>query len=108
MSKNKLVAVWKNSFKEKNFTKELIITIIFFVLISGFFTSFLNYNETRTGFTLQDPVLRLLTPVDLTAIIFILIYGLVFTALIILIYDPLRLLFALQVYSLVLILTRRQ
>ncbi len=104
MSKNKLITVWKDSFKEKKITKELIITVIFFVLISGFFTSFLNYNETRTGFTLQDPILRLLTPVDLTAIIFILIYGSVFTALIILIYDPSRLLFALQVYSLVLLI----
>ncbi|MCH8325510.1 MAG: hypothetical protein IIB83_02930 [Bacteroidetes bacterium] len=104
MNKNKLVAVWKNTLKEKIFIKELIITIIFFVLISGIFTSFLTYNETRTGFTLHDPILQLLFPVELTVIIFILIYASVFTALIILLYNPSRLLFTLQVYSLVLII----
>ena len=103
MSRNKLIAVWKDSFKEKKFTWELIVTIIFFVIISSIITNFLTYNETRTGYTLSDPILWLLPPVELTVIIFIIIYASVFTALIILFYNPSLLLFTLQVYSLVLI-----
>ena len=103
MSRNKLIAVWKDSFKEKKFTWELIVTIRLFVIISSIITNFLTYNETRTGYTLSDTILWLLPPVELTVIIFIIIYASVFTALIILFYNPSLLLFTLQVYSLVLI-----
>jgi len=104
MSEKKLFTVWKESFKEKNFIIELIITIIFFVLISSFFTSFLTYNEKRTGFTLNDPILSKLSPIDLTIFIFILIYFSVLVGLFNLIKSPKQLLFAFQIYSLVLLI----
>ena len=104
MSRNKLFAVWRNSFEEKKFKNELIITIIFFVLISSFFTSFLTYNETRVGFTLNDPILNKLPSIDLTIFIFVFIYLSVLFGLFILIKSPSQLLFAFQIYSLVLLI----
>ena len=103
MKKGKLLDTWTKSIKEKNFIWELVITLILFVCISSFFTDFLTYNETRTGITLPDPILQLFPPIDLTVLIFILIYASVITALITLIYNPPKLIFAFQVYSLVLV-----
>ena len=88
----------------RSFKNELIITIIFFVLISSFFTSFLTYNETRVGFTLNDPILNKLPSIDLTIFIFVFIYLSVLFGLFILIKSPRQLLFAFQIYSLVLLI----
>ncbi len=103
MIENKLIDVWKNAFKEKKFISELIITVIFFILISAFFTNFLTYNETRTGFTLNDPILNILPSTDLTIFIFVLVYLSVLLGLIVLIKTPNQFLFVFQVYSVVLL-----
>ncbi len=60
---------------------------------------FLQYNETRVGRILRDPLLNLLTPVDLSPLIFFLIYlGLICTIIVILPH-PGRILIGLQVYA---------
>ena len=60
---------------------------------------FLQYNETRAGRILRDPLLNILTPVDLSPLIFFLIYlGLICTIIVILPH-PGRILIGMQVYA---------
>jgi len=70
----RLLKIWKESAREKNFVWELIFTTILFILSSALLTSFLTYNETRSGFTLYDPILNKIPSTDLTIFIFVLIY----------------------------------
>lgn len=102
MTKNKLIEVWKNYFKEKEFRNKFIITVLLFVTVSTIFTKFLTYNETRIGFTLNDTLLNFLPTVDLTYFIFSLIYLAVIFGLFVLIKKPRLFIISFQVYAAVL------
>ncbi len=96
---------WIDSYKLKNIQYKLLISVIILVVVLYFYSRFLNYVETREGFSFGDPVLNLFQPVDLTWLIFSLIYLSLLTGTIILLKNPVRLILALQVYT-VLILFR--
>ncbi len=70
---------WQNFYHNK---KELIVTIILFIVLIStmtIFTNFLEIIEKREGVHFDDPILKTFTPIDLTWITFTLIYaGLVF------------------------------
>jgi membrane-associated phospholipid phosphatase len=93
---------WSRSFQEKGFRNEFILSIVVFSVLAHYFLGFLNIVEARQGSVLNDPVLALLQPIDLTWPIFIIIYS--STALIIyhLYDDPERFLLGIKTYTLVL------
>jgi membrane-associated phospholipid phosphatase len=91
---------WKEFLKEKRNKTEVLITIIFLSAVLTALTNFLNYVEARKGVVLADPILNLFNPVDLTWLIFALIYVSLFVAIVTLSKNPKRLLFAVQVYTL--------
>ena len=92
---------WREFLKEKKNKIELAVT---FLLLSGAIsalTNFLNFVEARKGAALPDPILNLFEPVDLTWLIFALIYVSLIAGIISLAKNPKRLLFAVQLYTLV-------
>jgi len=104
MKGNKLLKTWKDSFKEKNFTTQFIVTFLLFALITSIFTRFLTYNESRVGFTINDPILNFHSSTDLTYFIFFLIYLTVLSGLFLLIKSPKQFTIAFQIYTAVLLL----
>jgi len=67
-------ASW-NNFLRNSSNKKLTVSTILVLLVTLFLLSnFLTYNETRTGTEIHDPVLALFNPVNLTWLIFALIY----------------------------------
>jgi membrane-associated phospholipid phosphatase len=62
--------------------------------------NFLNYVEARQGVLLPDPLLNLFNPIDLTWLIFALIYISLVVAIATLSQSPKRLMFAIQLYTL--------
>ena len=92
---------WKDFLTKRR--TELIITVLFLAVILYIFPDFLAYVEERQGVTLADPILELFNPIDLTWLIF----GLIYLSLIVAIYsfaaNPEILLLALQSYSLLVI-----
>jgi membrane-associated phospholipid phosphatase len=100
-----IASSWIDSYKLKNIQYKLLISVIILGAVLYFYSGFLNYVETREGFSFSDPVLNLFHPVDLTWLIFIIIYVSLLSGIIILVRNPVRLIFALQVYT-VLILFR--
>ncbi len=82
---------------------ELIITVLFLAVILFVFPNFLAFVEGRQGVVLADPILELFNPIDLTWLIF----GLIYISLIVAIFSfaakPEILLLALQSYSLLVI-----
>lgn len=83
---------------------ELYISVVLIAAVLFSLTTFLNYVELREGIIISDPFLKIVTPVDLTWLIFGLIYISLITAIISLVPKPPKLLFALQVYSVMVLL----
>lgn len=66
---------WKN-FLQNSSNRKLTVSTIIVLLVTLFLLSiFLTYNETRTGTEIYDPVLALFDPINLTWLIFTLIYS---------------------------------
>lgn len=95
---------WKEFISSKQNRFELISTLVLLAIVLFTFTRFLIYVESRNGFSFEDPILGLFEPIDLTWLTFTLIYGLIITALIYLISKPEKLLFTIQLYTLMVVL----
>ena len=91
---------WKTFLKNKNTRIEFIITVIVFIPLMTVFAQFLIFVENRNGATLNDPILNLYNPVDLTWLTFSLIYLSLILFLINRIKEPEILMIALQTYGL--------
>ncbi|MBZ0184348.1 MAG: phosphatase PAP2 family protein [Melioribacteraceae bacterium] len=95
---------WKNYFRINRNRNFFISTLIFVSLILFFFTNFLQFVENREGFSFRDPILVLFNPIDLTWLIFAMIYsGLIF-ALISLFKSPRILSTALLTYGIMVLI----
>jgi len=94
---------WKEFVQEKRNKIELTITLLLLVVVLISLTNFLNFVEARPGVVLSDPILNLFNPIDLTWLTFALIYISLVTAIITLIKNPKRLLFTIQLYTLMVI-----
>lgn len=92
---------WNRSFREKGFRNEFISAIIIFIGLLHYFLNFLNVIELRKGSVINDPVLALFQPIDLTWPIFVMIYS----SLALIIYhlydDPERFLIGIKTYTLI-------
>jgi len=95
-----LRASWQNFLADKRNKNELIISLILLAGVLAALAWFINYVEYRQGVVFADPVLNLFDPIDLTWFTFSLIYFALIIAIVSLINYPNRLLFALQLYSL--------
>ncbi len=94
---------WKEFLSTSKNRYELIITLVILSLVLTSLARFLNYVELRQGVVLDDPVLKLFDPINLTWLTFGLIYVCLIFVLIILSTQPLQLMIALQAYSLLVI-----
>jgi membrane-associated phospholipid phosphatase len=94
---------FKEAFSNKNFTIEFITTIIFLVVVLISLSAFLNFIEMRDGVVLHDPLLEFFSPIDLTWLIFGLLYFSLITTIVIFSRNPALLMFAFQSYILMVI-----
>mgnify|MGYP005847247457 FL=1 len=94
---------WKVFFSSNRNRIEFIISILLLAVILFTLTNFLNYVESRNGFSFDDPVLSLFEPTDLTWLTFTLIYGSLTVAIVNLISKPEKLLFTIQLYTLMVV-----
>jgi hypothetical protein len=97
------VGLWQEAIGTAGFRRRLAFTAIALALVALSLVRFLLWNEARPGLTLHDPVLAMFRPVDVSWLIFLIIYGCLVAAIILLARDPFRLLQAFQGYILVLL-----
>ncbi len=90
--------IWKTFLIRKHHKLELLLTVLLLAIFLASFIRFLNHIELRAGETFYDPLLNLIRPIDLTWVIFSLIYISLITAIISLSREPSNLLFALQAF----------
>jgi membrane-associated phospholipid phosphatase len=94
---------WKDVFAHKKYRLQAIITLIVLAGVLACLTNFLNFIESRQGIILPDPILLYFKPINLTWLIFGLIYLSLILAVAELVKYPHKLIITLQAYSLLLI-----
>ena len=97
------MAEWKEALENRKFRIEFAITFFLLVCVLTVLANFLNFIEAREGVSLNDPVLNLFEPVDLTWLTFGLIYISLFVALYFFLKKPILLITAVQSYVLLII-----
>lgn len=95
---------WTEYIKTNRNRVELTITILFLIISLVSLANFLNFVEARPGVVLHDPVLNLFNPVDLSGLTFGLIYFSILFAVYSLIRKPVQLIFAFQLYTIMIII----
>lgn len=94
---------WKDFFSSHRNRIEFILSILLLAVILFTLTNFLNFVESRNGFSFRDPILSSFEPTDLTWLTFTLIYGSLTVAIVHLISKPEKLLFTIQLYTLMVV-----
>lgn len=95
---------WKEFLVLKKNKIELIISFLILAVVLAILANFLKFVEARAGVILPDPILALFDPIDLTWLIFILIYLSLVLAIATLLKNPKQLLFAIQLYTTMVVL----
>jgi len=94
---------WKTFFQNPKTRTEFVLTIIVLIPLLLTFSQFLLFIEERKGIILKDPVLALFNPIDLTWLIFGLIYFSLILFIFISIKDPNKIMIAFQAYGLMVV-----
>lgn len=95
---------WSSFFQDRKCRIEFIVTIIVTIPTLLLFSQFLSLIELREGVVLNDPVLQLFIPIDLTWATFALIYVSIILFLLNIIKQPEKLMIAIQTYVLMVFL----
>ncbi len=90
---------WKQIFLNRRLSFELLLSFIIQIIALLALADFLKFVEQREGAVLNDPLLSLFSPLDLTWIIFAVIYACLILALISFTKSPAKITFAFQTYS---------
>jgi hypothetical protein len=90
---------WKVGLKQPGFRLRAALTIITLAALLAALVHFLRWNEARPGVVLSDPLLGMFRPVDVTWLIFCLVYGGLCAAIVLLAREPEHLLLAMQGYA---------
>lgn len=101
--RNELIYSWTEAFKDRKFKATFLISLFIIVVIIVFYTKFLNFVENREGFSFDDPILIRFNPIDLTWIIFSLLYAALLWGIFKLIRLPAALTETIQVYTVMMI-----
>ncbi|MGB6033835.1 MAG: hypothetical protein WBH55_13460, partial [Bacteroidota bacterium] len=96
--KSKYLHTWSTLLRQRGFRWDLIVTIAALVVVLSTLANFLQGIELRAGVVLDDPVLRLFSPLDLTWLTFAIIYLGLLVGVVFLSREPKLLLTALQSY----------
>lgn len=95
---------WSDFLKNKKLLTRFTTSVIGLIIILFLMTHFLNFIEQRQGVILNDPLLNMLRPINLTWLIFTVIYLSLILTISLLIKNPMSLLFAIRAYSVMIVL----
>jgi len=89
---------WKLALKSRHFRIQFIVSLVVLATIAFLIPYFFLYIQQRNGIVLNDPLLKLLHPVDVSSVTFTVIYGALLLSIIHLSFSPERLLLMIEAY----------
>jgi membrane-associated phospholipid phosphatase len=95
---------WQIAFNHKHFIIEFITAFLFLICTLLLFSKFTQFVELRKGFQFNDPVLSFFRAINLSAIIFAMIYGGIVLALLVLVSNPYKLMILFEAYALMVLI----
>jgi hypothetical protein len=90
---------WKNILESKPLLRNLGISSTGLIVWALTAPVFFRYIQQRDGFAIEDPILQIISPRDVSLTVFILLYGLIISAVIHLFRRPYAFVMALQGYA---------
>lgn len=93
--------VWRHELKSRRFGVQAAISFLALIVTLVFLTRFLSHVENREGVTLDDPLLRMIEPMNLTWLTFGLIYAGIAMAVLSLSSKPKDFVLTVQAYTLI-------
>ena len=96
-------SIWLPLLKTSKFRIQFFLTIFFLLSALFVYRKFLDFAEARPGIVIPDPVLNLFNPIDLTWLIFGIIYLCLIIGVFALAKKPEKLLLAFQTYTAVVV-----
>jgi hypothetical protein len=100
-SLNQIKEAWTPKFCQKNFRMQFIVSLILLVGMLFWLARFLVVNESRAGFSFNDPLLDLFNPINVTWLTFLLMYPSIIIGVAALLFYPEELLLTIQAYTLI-------
>lgn len=97
-------ANWAQAFSNRNFKIQFIITILVLAILLPSLSYFFAFIEARAGYRINDAVLNLAEPVDVSLYTFLIIYSAAVLTIINVLPQPYLFLKAVQAYALMLLL----
>lgn len=94
------ILAWKDYLRQPRSRREILIAAVLLALVMWSFGHFVDFVEDRPGVRLNDPLLAQIPAIDLTWITFALVYGALAIGVFALLRNPVRLVFAMQLYAL--------
>jgi hypothetical protein len=94
-----MIVTIRDAWRDPGWRMELAVTAAILVPVLFALTHFLDWNESRRGVTMPDPVLALFPAVNLTWLTFLVIYAGIIVGLAVLLQNPRRLLLVFQAYA---------
>ncbi len=98
------IDAWSGAWAGRGFRAALSVTLGILIATLAGFRTFLDFVESRPGVGLNDPILSIIPPVDLTWLTFMLIYGGLLTGIVVLSRHPDLLLRTIQAYIVMIII----
>jgi hypothetical protein len=92
-------SIWLPLLKSTKFRFQFLITILLLIIFLFSYRRFLDFAEARPGVVIPDPILQLYNPIDLTWLIFGIIYLCLIIGIFALAKKPEKLLLAFQAYT---------
>jgi len=99
---NTLKTNWSAAFTERSFKVQFSVTFLFLGIMLPLLSYFFAFIEARPSYKVNDIVLNLLNPIDVSLFTFLIIYCLAIYTIIAVIRDPKLFLKAVQAYALML------
>ena len=96
-------SIWLPLLKTSKFRIQFFLTIFFLLSALFVYRNFLDFAEARPGIVIPDPILKLYNPIDLTWLIFGIIYLCLIIGVFALAKKPEKLLLAFQTYTAVVV-----
>lgn len=100
---NHIPQAWQQAGKSLSFRKQLLVSVLVFVIANLHNFHYLRLWQSRPGFQINDLVLNQLLPIDLSAPIFCVEYAAMFLAVMFIFVYPDRVVKGLQMFTLVII-----
>ncbi len=103
-NKKSKTEIWREYLREGNNLTVSSLIILFLIITLIIYANFLNFIEARPGAVIDDPVLALFDPVDLTVPTFLLLYPSIIIGALFLLNSPRSLFHAVLAYTVLVIL----